>query len=186
MTQSVNAAPAVRVAIPKRVRFDVFKRDGFQCQYCGAHPPGVLLHVDHIHPVALGGTNDPDNLVTACEPCNLGKGATDLTVTPQSLASKAAEVAEREAQVLGYHAVLQAKRERLDEEAFTVLRVMYGARKKKMPAPEVRSVRMFIEKTGFHEVLDAMELAVGRASGNPWLYFCGICWSKVREQEKKK
>lgn len=34
--------------VSKRTRFEIFKRDGFACQYCGAHPPSVLLHVDHI------------------------------------------------------------------------------------------------------------------------------------------
>ena len=62
-----------RKAIPKRVRFEVFKRDNFKCQYCGASAPGVLLHIDHINPVAKGGTNDILNLVTSCEGCNSGK-----------------------------------------------------------------------------------------------------------------
>lgn len=26
-----------RKSISKKLRFDVFKRDGFKCQYCGAH-----------------------------------------------------------------------------------------------------------------------------------------------------
>lgn len=49
------AAP--RKAISKKTRFDVFKRDGFTCQYCGAHPPEVVLHIDHIIAVAEGGTS---------------------------------------------------------------------------------------------------------------------------------
>ncbi|HEX9798919.1 MAG TPA: HNH endonuclease [Thermoanaerobaculia bacterium] len=51
----------------------MFKRDSFKCQYCGAAAPQVLLHVDHISPVAKGGSNDITNLVTSCEACNLGK-----------------------------------------------------------------------------------------------------------------
>lgn len=68
-----------RKAISKSVRFEVFKRDGFQCQYCGAKAPEAVLHVDHVKPVAEGGTNDLLNLVTACQPCNLGKGARELS-----------------------------------------------------------------------------------------------------------
>lgn len=68
----------MRKNISKRVRFEVFKRDGFACQYCGATSPDVILHVDHINPVAEGGDNDPMNLITSCEPCNLGKGAKTL------------------------------------------------------------------------------------------------------------
>lgn len=54
-------------------RFDILKRDSFTCQYCGASPPDVRLHVDHVIPVALGGTNHDANLVTACQACNSGK-----------------------------------------------------------------------------------------------------------------
>lgn len=62
-----------RKSTGKRLRFEIFKRDGFVCQYCGAQPPDVVLVVDHITPVAAGGTNDPMNLITACETCNQGK-----------------------------------------------------------------------------------------------------------------
>lgn len=62
-----------RQAISKKVRFEVFKRDSFTCQYCGAQAPNVELQVDHINPVALGGANDILNLVTSCFSCNSGK-----------------------------------------------------------------------------------------------------------------
>ena len=61
-------------AVRKGLRFDIFRRDGFTCQYCGSQPPSVTLHVDHIRPIAEGGDNDPMNLVTACAACNIGKG----------------------------------------------------------------------------------------------------------------
>jgi hypothetical protein len=72
-------AAANRKQIGKKLRFEVFKRDGFKCQYCGCSAPDVVLHVDHIHPVAEGGDNDIMNLVTSCQPCNSGKGATTLS-----------------------------------------------------------------------------------------------------------
>jgi hypothetical protein len=67
-----------RTSLSKKTRFEVFKRDGFRCQYCGACAPDVLLVVDHIVPVASGGKNNVLNLLTACEPCNAGKGAREL------------------------------------------------------------------------------------------------------------
>lgn len=63
-----------RLAISKGLRFDIFRRDSFICQYCGAKPPDVVLEIDHITPVVEGGTNDQMNLVTSCEACNRGKG----------------------------------------------------------------------------------------------------------------
>lgn len=68
-----------RQGILKSVRFEVFKRDGFACQYCGARAPDVLLEIDHIKPVSKDGDNDLMNLVTACKPCNLGKSDRELS-----------------------------------------------------------------------------------------------------------
>ena len=58
------------------MRFSILQRDGFRCRYCGrsGSTPGVVLHVDHIVPRAAGGTSTAENLATACEECNLGKG----------------------------------------------------------------------------------------------------------------
>ena len=46
-----------RKSMSRKLRFEVFKRDRFTCQYCGAKAPDVILHVDHIHPVAAGGSH---------------------------------------------------------------------------------------------------------------------------------
>jgi hypothetical protein len=64
------------MAVSKRLRFEIFRRDSHTCRYCGATAPGTPLRVDHIVPVALGGTDHPSNLVTSCEPCNSGKTST--------------------------------------------------------------------------------------------------------------
>lgn len=68
-----------RKAISKKIRFEIFKRDNFTCQYCGRMAPDVVLEVDHINPVANGGDNDIMNLVTACFDCNRGKGKKKLS-----------------------------------------------------------------------------------------------------------
>lgn len=59
--------------IKKSTRFAILRRDGFRCVYCGATANDQKLHVDHIHPKSKGGTDDPSNLATSCEACNLGK-----------------------------------------------------------------------------------------------------------------
>ncbi len=175
-----------RKALSKKTRFEVFKRDRFTCQYCGAHPPGVLLHVDHIVAVAAGGQNDLDNLITACEPCNLGKGARDLSVAPQSLDDKAKQTAEREAQLLGYQAVMESKRTRLDDETWRVLRVLHcDDDLNSVPREDFRSVLRFVEMLGVHEVIDAAEIALASrvSSYKLFRYFCGVCWNKIKRSQ---
>ena len=63
----------MRRPISKRVRFAVFRRDHFTCQYCGACAPDARLEVDHRLAAANGGSDDESNLVTACRECNSGK-----------------------------------------------------------------------------------------------------------------
>lgn len=80
LARSAHPAPYVfRVPIPKRLRFKVFRRDGFRCQICGlAQKDGVRLEVDHKTPVAKGGKTVIENLWTLCHPCNNGKSDSDL------------------------------------------------------------------------------------------------------------
>jgi 5-methylcytosine-specific restriction endonuclease McrA len=56
---------------PAFTRFNVFLRDRFQCQYCGATDD---LTFDHLLPRSRGGHTTWANVVTACAPCNLKKG----------------------------------------------------------------------------------------------------------------
>ncbi|WP_406853509.1 HNH endonuclease [Alsobacter sp. KACC 23698] len=70
-----------RKPIRNSVRFEVFKRDSFTCQYCGRKAPDVVLQCDHINAVANGGDNDPMNLVTSCFECNSGKSDKTLDET---------------------------------------------------------------------------------------------------------
>ena len=79
---------AKRKPISRKLRFEVFKRDSFTCQYCGKSAPDVVLHVDHIKPIKEGGTNDIMNLVTSCADCNLGKGARKLSDTSEVAKAK--------------------------------------------------------------------------------------------------
>jgi hypothetical protein len=72
----VKGTRRARDPLPARLRFGVLQRDGFRCRYCGrpGTAPGVILHVDHVVPLAHGGATTAVNLLTACEECNLGKG----------------------------------------------------------------------------------------------------------------
>lgn len=64
--------PRKRVAF---TRFNLFLRDDFSCQYCGAKHD---LTFDHVLPRKLGGVTSWENVVAACAPCNLKKGSKTL------------------------------------------------------------------------------------------------------------
>lgn len=65
-----------RKGITPRERFEVLKRDGFACIYCGARASAdVALVIDHIEPHSAGGASHFDNYGTACQACNAGKAA---------------------------------------------------------------------------------------------------------------
>lgn len=55
------------------IRDRIFKRDDYTCTYCLKR--GGDLECDHIVPIARGGSNEDDNLTTACKTCNQCKGA---------------------------------------------------------------------------------------------------------------
>jgi len=174
-----------REALSKKTRFDVFKRDAFCCQYCGATPPNAVLEVDHIQPVSKGGKNAIDNLVTACFDCNRGKSDRLLGIAPKTLKEKADEVSEREAQLKGYSEVMEARRQRIDDDCWRVMSVLYPG-KESVRRDEFLSVQRFVERLGVHQVLDAAEVAMASAASysKKFKYFCGVCWNRVRETEQ--
>lgn len=96
-----KAKRRTRKAIPDSIRFEVFKRDQFKCQYCGRCAPDAVLVVDHIDPVAKGGGNEIVNLITSCRECNSGKS--DRKLDDDSIIAKQRaqleDLAERRAQI---------------------------------------------------------------------------------------
>ena len=60
--------------IRRRLRALVFQRDGQICRKCGTTN---RLEIDHIHPLARGGTNKLDNLQVLCRSCNARKWANE-------------------------------------------------------------------------------------------------------------
>ena len=71
--------PQKRVAF---TRFNLFLRDEFKCQYCGAKGD---LTFDHVVPRAKGGITSWENVVAACSACNLRKGSKLLRQTSMEL-----------------------------------------------------------------------------------------------------
>jgi hypothetical protein len=185
------------MAVGKRKRFEVFKRDGFACQYCGRTPPVVTLEADHITPVADGGPDDMDNLVTACFDCNRGKSDVPLSTVPAPLEQVIKDAAEKLEQLEAYNQFLQETRA-VEEERVEMLGVRwYDAINPPhehgqyvFNATRRTSVRTFLKRLPLAEIEDALELAQARVRvyGNGsdekrWRYFCGVCWNKVRAAE---
>lgn len=173
-----------RKALSARLRFEVFKRDGFACQYCGAHPPQAVLHVDHIIPVSTGGGDAMGNLTTACQGCNLGKSDVSLSAVPRTLAQQADEVREREAQLRGYAEVMEAAELRRKIDIYEASENYQIHFEDSLSSQERIGFGQFVDKLGRFEVANAAEIALDRLPDDRYRcfkYFCGICWKKLRE-----
>lgn len=70
-TRSTTNGERSKQPIPQSLRWEVWERDDFTCQGCGARQ---RLTIDHIIPESAGGTLDPENLQTLCKSCNSAKG----------------------------------------------------------------------------------------------------------------
>jgi len=161
MEQSRPEQPK-RKSIPKRIRFEVFKRDSFTCQYCGASAPDVLLQIDHIKPVADGGTNDITNLVAACAGCNAGKGARNLddSSTVKRRKAQLDELQERREQLemmTEWMAGLQGLKEQaVDHLAEYWSNLAPGRVPNEMGR---RNLKKWLRKYSLHEITQAMDVA---------------------------
>lgn len=154
---------AKRTAISKKLRFEVFKRDSFRCQYCGAEAPGVLLVIDHIQPVARGGPDDIANLITACFGCNSGKSDRLLSDASAVTVAKAQldQLQQRREQI---ELMLEWKRglANLAEETTGKVVQYWAERTGYEPATsEGRSeLAKTIKRYGAEEVIEAIDRAV--------------------------
>lgn len=155
---------AKRKTLTKKVRFEVFKRDNFTCQYCGHAAPEVVLHVDHIEPVAKGGDNEIINLITSCAGCNAGKS--DRRLDDQSTLAKQrqqiAELNERREQLemmvawrQGVKSIKDSEIDALSEHWKDLLNGKYY-----LNASGQQGLRKLVRKFGLNAVMDAMTLVV--------------------------
>ncbi len=185
------------MAVGKRTRFEVFKRDQFQCQYCGRNPPAVVLEADHVVPVSEGGPDTMDNLVTACFDCNSGKSNIPLGSVPKPLVQVMAETAEKREQLAEYSRFLMEQR--AEEDAQVERLSKYWLNKELPPKKHnqyvftddgrITTFRTFLRRLPEALILEAIDIAAGRINGifgddqKRWRYFCGVCWKKIRDAE---
>lgn len=184
---------AKRKPISKRLRFEVFKRDRFTCQYCGRSPPIVILEIDHVVPASQGGDNADTNLLTSCFDCNRGKSDKPLDRIYPNVAEKMAEAQLRREQVDAYNEYLLEERARVDravEELGLYWFNKYNRKKDQYvfgPGRE-QSIKVFLERLPQAEILDAIDIAFGKKvvlgddDTAAFKYFCGVCWQKIKRQ----
>lgn len=151
-----------RVAVAKRVRFEVFKRDKFACQYCGRKAPDVVLHIEHVKAVKHGGTNSLLNLITACSDCNLGKGAIAIS-DDAAISRQRAQMEElqdkREQQQMMFE--WQRQLEVLQEEAVEHIHALYQKRIPGWSLNEkgLQTLRRLLRKYTVPEMTEALHVA---------------------------
>jgi 5-methylcytosine-specific restriction endonuclease McrA len=71
LLNETDVYPQPKVVFSRR---NIFKRDRYACQYCGAHPKLTELTIDHVVPKSKGGRSTWDNCVVSCRTCNGIKG----------------------------------------------------------------------------------------------------------------
>ena len=183
-----------RKEIPKRVRFEVFKRDKFTCQYCGASAPDVSLEIDHINPVAKGGTNEILNLVTACRDCNRGK--TDRELSDNSVIKlqkqQLEDMQERREQ---FRMMLKWKNDIeniVEDEVDAVENFFLKNTTCRFNTHGRTVIKRLIKRFGMNEVYEATEIAIYQyyrddteSAQNAFNKIGGICYNrwKAREQD---
>lgn len=181
------------MSVPKRLRFEVLRRDNYACRYCGQVAPNVKLTIDHVVPVALGGPDEAGNLVTACEPCNTGKS---------SIAPDSPLVEDVAAETLRWRQAIREAAKALLEDQFARIKqrnefVTYWDRWTTtdpwdfLPAPAPlpdgweTSIDNFLAAGLTHGLLAECVYIASRqskvSSENKFRYMCGIAWKKLAE-----
>ena len=180
------------MAVSKRLRHEVLRRDNFTCRDCGRKPPGVEVEVDHVIPKALGGTDDPTNLATRCSDCNKGKSSTSpnapmvADVAEDALRWSRAMAAAAD-QMLADLTGRSARHGQFSEkwEAWT-----HGTQR--LPVPMDANWQHSVDSLlaaglPMPVLLNCVEIAMSMRKVKPeniFRYMCGIAWNKVTELQK--
>jgi hypothetical protein len=148
------------MAIGKALRFEIFARDAFTCQYCGRRPPDVVLELDHIHPKSKGGPDDPVNLLTSCYDCNRGKSDKVIAdVAPRPDADLAFLKTQQE--IVEVQRFLEAKKKQdvLDQELCESLQDVWSKYLTSDDVPTKVVLLPWIKKYGAEEISESIAAA---------------------------
>lgn len=179
------------MAVSKRLRFEIFRRDGFACRYCGGKAEDSELHVDHVVPESLGGGDEASNLVTACADCNRGKAA----ISPdQEMVDNVAEDSVRWARAMQEAAdIANAEQERVDQYAGELAGAWLEWRTDEgrgdpfdLPNNWKQTADQFYSAgLSIADVTRLIEVTMIKPRlSQKWRYFCGCCWRTIRERQE--
>lgn len=177
------------MAISKTQRFEIFKRDGFMCQYCGRKPPQVILEIDHLISRKKEGKDIPENLITACFDCNRGKGTRDLEVAPELIKEKTKVIREKELQLREFYKYQEKIKKRIEADIDYLdekWHVLSGETGEYVFNDQARmQIRHFLKSLGKFEIEEAMEIAWLKPHlRDRFVYMCGVIWNKIKGKEK--
>ena len=177
------------MAISKKIRFEVFKRDGFQCAYCGKTPPQVTLEVDHVDPKSKGGKDDINNLITACFDCNRGKRNIPLNKVPAKLTENLEVLQEQEDQIKAYRQFIKKIERRVKKDIDEINDIYTQAYPGWQFSDRFNntSLKLFLQKIPKDQIIWSLEAAISKFPTNRDRvinYFCGLCWHKIRGTER--
>lgn len=174
------------MSISKKIRFEVFKRDGFKCAYCGKTPPEVVIEVDHIQPRSRKGSDDINNLITACFDCNRGKKNIPLKIIPSKINENLEVLKEKELQIKEYRKFIAKIQHRIDKDIEDISQI-YKEQYKEWDFSEnfkKTSIKKFLELLPKDEVVDSLRHSINKFptdADNVIRYFCGVCWKKIKK-----
>lgn len=170
------------MAVSKRLRFEVLRRDNHTCRYCGGTAPDVVLTVDHVVPKTLGGADEPSNLVAACKDCNAGKSSSPPNAaTVQTVSDDAARWAA---------AIRQAAEENQlhdnTEVYAAVVDALASFRRNQIPKDYRETVDQFLNAgLPASDIVQMAHVADAKYGVyDRWAYFCGCCWTRVRKLQE--
>jgi len=175
----------------KSIRFEIFKRDNFTCQYCGRKTPEVILETDHIVPKVEGGTDDIQNLITSCFECNRGKGRTPLTKikTRDDLKEETYLLAEKEMQLQEYYKLLEFSEKRIEKDLEEIGHHFFDSDKYIFGGQYKKSFKWFLKIFTKNQIKEAIDIAwrrfpayVESYDNDRFKYVCGILhnWRKQK------
>ena len=173
------------MSISKKVRFEVFKRDSFTCQYCGSTPPSAVLEVDHIIPKSKKGKDDVTNLVTSCFDCNRGKSNRKLKDKPcrNDIKKINKELQEKYEQLKQYykHKDREHKQEQNDVNEISTYWDSISENHFLLSDRDRASIKVFLKNINKYDIMDFMDLSLKVSDINGrWKYFCACCWRIIK------